>query len=115
LPLLALVDPERVEPCVQVFGDSRRSFVLVGEDEHAHAPRLAVPDRLEADRACGGCDGASRLHDPVEFDHGPMAEERERDVQVAACDGAAPIDVRSLPRAKGVENPIRESESAEEP
>ena len=44
-----------------------------------------------------------------------MAEERERDVQVAACDGAAPIDVRSLPRAKGVENPIRESESAEEP
>jgi hypothetical protein len=113
--LLSLVGPKRLEPRVQVFSDGRRSFVLVGEHEHAHAPGLAVADGLEPDRPRGGCDGASRLHDPVELLDWPMAEERECDVQVAACDGAAPIDVRALPRAEGVENPIRESESAEEP
>src|SRR5947209_20091991 len=53
-PLLPLVDPEPLQALVQVARQGRRSALLVVEDEHAHAARLAVAAGSEDDLRSGG-------------------------------------------------------------
>jgi len=81
---LAPIGAESLQPFLDVVGERSRATGLVLEDEHPDAPRLSITQRCEADRSCLRDSVAERSHDRVELACPPMAEERERDVQVLA-------------------------------
>jgi len=70
--------------------DPGRPLLVVGEDEHAHRPRLSVTERTEHRRSdpLGSVtqDGRNRGH----LDGRARAEEGDRDVQVRFGDDACP-------------------------
>ena len=116
-PCLAPVDAERLEPRLEVAGERRRAASLVLEDEHPDAPRLAVPHGHEPRRlgdAAGR--GAERLDDPGQFACRPVAEERERDVEMLARDDTdVGGEVLPLPGGERVERRVGQPQRAEEP
>src|SRR5262249_45258093 len=86
---LAPVDAEALEPLADAGRDRGRCPVDVVQDDHAHAPRLAVPATAEPDRSSRRRRGGGELaHDRGHLRQGPGAEERKRDVQVLRRDDA---------------------------
>ena len=62
-------------------GELCRGGAVVGENEHADAPRLAPANGLESDRLRPGGDGVPQsAHDRSDLAGGPAAEKRERDM-----------------------------------
>jgi len=106
-PTLALVDAERLETGVQVVRQGAGAFALVVEHEHADAPGLAIAVQRE-ERPLGGFRGAAQgSEDPLELVHSPVAEERERGVQILPGNEAR---VRHLPElaALPVHEPVED-------
>ena len=115
---LALVHPQPLEPPVEVVGERDRAAVLVVEDEHAHAPRLAVA----GDREPGGPGGRGCLSklagDRRNLGSRAPAEERKREVEVCTDNTAdtSPLRKRlTAPGDEAVEDDVRETKGAEEP
>ena len=114
-PPFALVRAELDEPLLQVVCESGRALVLVFEDEHPHAPGLAVPGDGES--------RASRAHGALlqggyqsgEFRARARAEKGEGDVQVLARDDASAGKRPARPVLERGRNLVRKSKSEEEP
>src|SRR5215216_4453966 len=111
--LFAPTDADRLEPLLQLLSNPARAAVLLGEDEHADAARLAVANGFECGswstlggRPQGVDDGRQLLA-------GPGAEERERDVEVLARDDA-PAEVLGLPLDDPVDDGGGQGKAAEE-
>ena len=83
---LALVHAERFEPRVHIGRKRGRTSVLVGEDEHSDAARLAVAPEGKGRNSRGSCCIAQAPSDPVQLSCGARAQERERDVDALARD-----------------------------
>src|SRR5207237_2486872 len=116
--VFALVHPEPLEAGEEVVGEGRRPSVLVGEDEHADAARLAVArDGKDGPLDSGGRlaeGGADRRHHARRT----AAQKRERDVEVRAddrADAAALGQLAPAPGDEAVEDVVRKPEPAEEP
>jgi len=111
LPTLALVDAERLEPCVQVVRQGAGAFTLVVEREHPDAPGLAIATQRE-ERPFGRFRGAAQgSENPVELVRRPVAEERERCVQALSRNDARfrhVFELAALPLQEPVEDLVRE-------
>jgi hypothetical protein len=86
-PVLRLVDPDALQPPVEIACQPPRTLFLVREDEHGHAACLAVAQRAEDDGL--GEDASRRLERVRNRRHvigWAMSEERECDVEVAGID-----------------------------
>src|SRR6266511_1870688 len=84
--VLALVHAELFQPPVEVAGELRRALLLVVEDEHADASRLAVPAQGQAGWPRSGGSVPQRSRDRLDLGDGPVPEERQRDVNVPGRD-----------------------------
>src|SRR5215211_446139 len=111
--LFAPIDADRFEPLLQLLRDPVRAAVLVGEDEHADAARLAVANGFEYGswRTPRGCPHG--IGDGRQLGAGPGAEERERDVEVLARDDA-PTELLALPLNDSVQDGGGQGKAAEE-
>jgi hypothetical protein len=103
---LTAVDTEKLQTLLHVAGQKRRRPSVVLEDEHADAPRLAIPSGRESDLSRGPRGIAQRLDDRVELTRRPVAEERERDVQVLASDEPYVPELLPLPVLELVEDGV---------
>src|SRR5436309_3829 len=117
-PALALVQAEPLKPSVEILGKSRRAAVLVGEDEHPHAARLAVAGGREDGRLdCGG-GVAKGSGDRRHVARRTAPEKRERDVEARTRDTAeaGPLGkLAATPGDKSVEDVVGKAQRAEEP
>jgi hypothetical protein len=114
-PPLAAVDAEALQPFLNVLGEHPRPTTLIVEDEHPDASRLAIATRGEADRS-GRCRSVAQdADDRLDLATGPMAEERERDVQVLSPNDANACELRALPPLDLVEDVIGQAQREEEP
>src|SRR5437764_233173 len=115
---LALVHAQPLEPPMEVVRERAGAASLVLEDEHADAPGLAVPRDGEAS-GLGGRGGFLKCAgDRRNLLSAPAAQERQRDVEVRADDGAHASPLRKRvppPRDEAVEDLVGKTESAEEP
>ncbi len=113
-PLLALVDPERLQP-VEQAGRKRGAGVLaVVEDEHPDASRLAVAPELEdhlarVERGFSECAG-----DGPDLSDGSRPEEGEGGVEVRPSDAPGVGKLLVLPGDDCVDDVVREAKRAEE-
>ncbi len=105
-PAFAAIDAEAFQPLLDVRGQQRRVPVAVLEDEHAHAPRLAIPARCEPDLPRPGRGVAQSAHDRADLAGGPIPEECERDVQVPPGDETNAFELGTLPTPDGVEDVV---------
>src|SRR5205814_8459580 len=91
--------------------------VLIVEGEHAHAARLAVAADRAHRRLCAGRLLTQRPTDPAELPRGPMAEEREGDVQLLGREHpyvSGVCERTALPRDEPEQGCRRQPERAEE-
>src|SRR5215210_411470 len=111
--LFAPIDADRLEPLVQLPRDPGCAVVLVLEDEHPDASRLAVPEGSErrSRRALGA--RLQCVDDRGQISVRSRAEERERDVEIPSRDDP-PGEVLSLPPEDPVERAGGQGEAAEE-
>ncbi len=111
-----LVHAGALQVLVQAECQPPRPPLLVREDEHGHASRLAVAERAENDRAVERPNGRSeRLRDRPQLVAGPMPEEGQREVEVGALDGASvAAEGVALPVDEHVTHTVSEREGAEE-
>jgi len=111
--LFAPIDADRLEPLLQFPRDSGCAVVLVLEDEHADASRLAVPEGSErrSRRTLGA--RSQRVDDGGQISPRSRAEERERDVEIPSRDDP-PGEVLSLPTDDPIECAGGQREAAEE-
>src|SRR5215207_3172228 len=110
---LAPVDADRLEPLVELPRDPGCAVVPVLENEHADAPRLAVPEGSE--RRSGRALGARSqgVDDRRQIGARSRAQERERDVEILSRDNP-PGEVLSLPPDDPLDGAGGEGEAAEE-
>ena len=117
LPALGLVDAQRFQPRVQIARQQPRAAALVVEREHADAARLSVtPNRQDRPFGTRGR-LAQRVEDRLDLAHGPVAEKRERDVQVLGrehTDVARAAKSMALPLDEPVDRLRRKPERAKE-
>src|SRR6266542_3511084 len=93
---LALVHAELFQSPVEVAGKLRRALLLVVvEDEHADASRLAVAAQGQAGWPCSGGSVPQRSRDRPDLGDGPVPEERQRDVDVSGRDDPHVSDRKS--------------------
>jgi hypothetical protein len=115
--MLALVDAERLEPHVQVVRHGAGAFILVVEREHPDAPGLAIAAQGE-ERPFGRFRSAAQgFEDAAELVRRPVAEERERGVQVFPGNDARfrhVSEFAELPIHDPLEDLVREPQSEEE-
>src|SRR5262245_16836306 len=111
---LALVDPEPLEPALEVVREPRRSTADVTQHEHSDASRLSIALRHEPDRPSGRGGLAQRREDGFQLDQRPVSEEGRRDVQLLPGDAVAPVDVRVLPATQSVERLVMEAKATEQ-
>jgi hypothetical protein len=105
-----------VEPLVEVTRQLPRGTVLVVEDEHPDAARLAVAAFAEDDRSRPGRGRLEFGPDRLDFVERPRSEEGERNVEVVAEDGSIRTGRQELlPGDEAVEHVFGQGESAEEP
>ena len=99
-PPLPLVDTALLEPRVQVGREPGCPGFRVVEDEHSHAPGLAVCPAAKADWLDRSRDGVSQVGGDAGHVGGrPAPEKGERDVDVRAWDrsGIAVTELTTLP------------------
>src|SRR4051812_19890095 len=116
-PPLGLVDAKPLQPPLQVTREGLRVTALVVEREHGDAARLAVPPNGQEGRMRSRCRLPQLAEDPRDLVDGAMAEERQRDVQVAGRhDPDIPhvAEGTALPLDELVDRVRREPERAEE-
>ena len=106
---------QALEPAEEVLGQPSRRAGDVLQNEHADASRLAVSRRQQPDRARGGGRPAQRLGDRRDLASRPVAQEREREMQVLARDDPAVAQLAGLPGRQRVERRFSEPQRAEEP
>jgi hypothetical protein len=85
---LTPIHAEPFEPLPDPVGEKRRAPALVGEDEHADAPRLAVTGRREHGRLDRGARLTDGTEDALDVASRSAAEEGDRDVKVLGRDEA---------------------------
>jgi len=86
-PFLRLVDPDALQPLVEIACQPPRTLFLVREDEHGDTACLSVAQSAEDDRPRGGA--SRRLERPCDTAHvlgWAMSEEGQGDVKVARLD-----------------------------
>jgi hypothetical protein len=87
---LPLVDTESLEQLVQPDGQPLCPPLLVGEDEHRDASRLAVAQRTENDRPVEGANRlAKRIGDRFDLATRAVPEKRQCDVEIRGPDETA--------------------------
>src|SRR5438132_3612329 len=115
-PLLPLVDSEPLQTLVQVARQGRRPALLVVEDQHADAARLAVAMGREDDLRSRGGRLPQGTRDRVDLFRRSMAEEGERDVQMVAAEcPSLGGQILALPADERFDCLVRQSERTEEP
>ena len=85
--MLRLVDPDALQPLVQVACQPPRALFLVREDEHGDTACLPIAQGAEDDRP--GEEAEPTLRAPLRRGHvldRAMSEEGQRDVEVARLD-----------------------------
>src|SRR5213592_434818 len=113
---LRLVDPEPAEALVEVTCQLPGGAVLVVEDDHPDAARLAIAALAEHDRPRSGCGCFELGPDRLDLARRPRAEEGQGDVEVGARDGSMGAGRKAgLPGDEAVEHVVGQGESAEEP
>src|SRR5262249_33095892 len=113
--VLAAVDAERLQTALDALRQRGGGAVEVVEDEHRHAPGLAVAGDGELQGGRGSSRGLpQRREDPVELPGGPVAEEGKRDVEVLARDDPDTGERGELPGLDCVERRFRKAEAEEE-
>ena len=115
-PFLRLVDPDALQPLVEIACQPPRTLILVREDEHGDAACLPVAQGAEDD---GPRDGASRCFerfcDAAHVLGWAMSEEGKRDVEVAKLDEPGiTAEGIALPLADRVPHVCREREATED-
>ena len=110
-PRLALGAPEQV--ALEPERQSLRALVL-GEDEHADAARLAVAAHLEDGRLRLGAADAQSVRHLVDPGARLAAEKGEREVQFVARNDASALEA-GLPLGDRVESRVGKTKAAEEP
>src|SRR5438105_8734116 len=114
-PPFASKGADPLEPRLDVGRERRRAAAEVVEHEHRDAPGLPVTGRGETQIRLGRRRGRPQLaHDGRELDRGPVSEEGDGDVQVAAWDGAHFVQGLLLPRLDGIEHRLRQAQGDEE-
>lgn len=85
---LALVDAKPFQPLEQLARKGGGAALEVVQDEHAHAPRLAVPLGSKDRTLRSACGLAQGPHDGLEIFGRPRTEEGQRDMQILGRDDA---------------------------
>src|SRR3954468_16937584 len=109
------VDAEPLQALLEVPGERCRRAADVVDHDHADAPRLAVAERPELDRACPRRRRAELFDDRRNRRGGPVAEEGKRDMEVLAWDDTPAREVGRLPGGKAVDGVLVELQRAEQP
>jgi hypothetical protein len=87
LPFLRLVDPDALQPLVEIACQPPCTLFLVREDEHGDTACLPVAQGAEDDRPRGAASRRlERLCDQAHVLGWAMSEEGQRDVEVARLD-----------------------------
>src|SRR5436190_2513863 len=117
-PPLRLVHVKRLQAAVEVARNARGAAVLVVEDEHPDAPRLAVPANVEHGPRGADSRAAQTGCDVTEPPRACVAEKRERDVDVLARHDPHVVDAGEdgpLPHGEPLENVVSDPQGAEQP